>query len=64
MPGKVVRVLVAAGDTVEAGQGIAGRRSHEDAERNSRAQGGKVERVFVSEGQAVNAGEPLRGCNV
>ncbi len=33
MPGKVVRVLVAVGDEVEAGQGVDRRRSDEDAER-------------------------------
>ena len=38
MPGKVVRLLVQAGDKVEAGQGLARRGSDENAKRNSLAQ--------------------------
>jgi biotin carboxyl carrier protein len=59
MPGKVVRVLVAVGDTVEAGQGLlvveAMKMQNEIRSPKSR----KVERLLVKEGQNVNAGEVL-----
>lgn len=59
MPGKVVRVLVAAGDAVEAGQGLIVVEAMKMQNEIRAPKGGKIERVFVREGQAVSAGEPL-----
>ncbi len=41
MPGKVVRVMLSEGDEVEAGQGVRGRGSDEDAERDQVAEEGR-----------------------
>jgi biotin carboxyl carrier protein len=59
MPGKVVRVLAAAGETVEAGQGLIVVEAMKMQNEIRAPKSGIVERVFVSEGQAVAAGEPL-----
>jgi biotin carboxyl carrier protein len=59
MPGKVARVLVAAGDAVEARQGlvVVEAMKMENGLRSSRA--GRVKAVRVSEGQSVEAGALL-----
>lgn len=59
MPGKVVRLLVKAGDTVEAGQGLLVVEAMKMQNEIRSPKRGKVERVLVVEGQAVNAGEVL-----
>jgi len=59
MPGKVVRVLVAVGDAVEAGQGLLVVEAMKMQNEIRSPKSGKVERLLVKEGQAVNAGEVL-----
>lgn len=59
MPGKVVRLLVKAGDTVEAGQGLLVVEAMKMQNEIRSPKSGKVERVLAAEGQAVNAGEVL-----
>ena len=59
MPGKVVRILVAAGETVEMGQGLMVVEAMKMQNEIRAPKGGKVERVFAGEGQTVSAGEPL-----
>lgn len=59
MPGKVVRLLVKAGDTVEAGQGLLVVEAMKMQNEIRSPKRGEVERVLVVEGQAVNAGEVL-----
>jgi len=59
MPGKVIRVLVRAGDSVEAGQGLVVVEAMKMQNEIRSPKTGKVERLQVREGQAVNAGELL-----
>ncbi|HUK30407.1 MAG TPA: biotin/lipoyl-containing protein [Candidatus Acidoferrum sp.] len=59
MPGKVVRVLVAAGQKVESGQGLMVVEAMKMQNEIRSPKSGIVERIVVAEGQAVNAGEPL-----
>lgn len=59
MPGKVVRLLVKAGDAVEAGQGLFVVEAMKMQNEIRSPKSGTVERVVVAEGQAVNAGEVL-----
>ena len=59
MPGKIVRVLVAAGDKVEAGQGLLVVEAMKMQNEIRAPKSGTVERVLVSEGQAVTAGHVL-----
>ena len=59
MPGKIVRVLVAAGDQVEAGQGLLVVEAMKMQNEIKAPKTGTVERVLVAEGQAVNAGHVL-----
>jgi len=59
MPGKVVRVLVQAGDTVEAGQGILVVEAMKMQNEIRSPKRGTIERLNVKEGQPVNAGEVL-----
>ena len=59
MPGKVVRLLVAAGDTVEAGQGLLVVEAMKMQNEIRSPKSGKVERLLAKEGQNVNAGEAL-----
>jgi biotin carboxyl carrier protein len=59
MPGKVVRVLVKAGDAVEAGQGLLVVEAMKMQNEIRSPKSGTVERVLAIEGQAVNAGEVL-----
>jgi biotin carboxyl carrier protein len=57
MPGKIVRVLVKAGDPVETGQGLLVVEAMKMQNEIRSPKSGKVERLSVVEGQAVNAGE-------
>jgi biotin carboxyl carrier protein len=59
MPGKVVRVLVAQGDTVEAGQGLVVVEAMKMQNEIRAPKSGVIERVSAQEGQAVGAGETL-----
>ena len=59
MPGKVVRVLVKAGDKVEVGQGMLVVEAMKMQNEIRSPKGGTVVRLHVKEGQPVNAGEVL-----
>jgi biotin carboxyl carrier protein len=59
MPGKVVRVLVEAGDKVEAGQGLVVVEAMKMQNEIRATKSGQAERLLVREGQTVSAGEPL-----
>ncbi len=59
MPGKVVRLLVKAGDHVEAGQGLLVVEAMKMQNEIRSPKRGTVERVLASEGQPVNVGEVL-----
>lgn len=57
MPGKIVLVLVKAGEMVEAGQGIVVVEAMKMQNEIRSPKSGAVERLLVIEGQTVNAGE-------
>jgi biotin carboxyl carrier protein len=59
MPGKVVRVLIKAGDKVEAGQGLLVVEAMKMQNEVRSPKTGTVERLLAKEGQPVNAGEIL-----
>jgi biotin carboxyl carrier protein len=59
MPGKVVRLLVAQGAQVEAGQGLLVIEAMKMQNEIRAPKSGIVERLMVAEGQAVNSGEIL-----
>jgi len=59
MPGKVVRMLVAEGDRVEAGQGLVVVEAMKMQNEIRSPKSGKVEKLLAREGQPVNAGEVL-----
>lgn len=59
MPGRVIRLLVNAGDEVEAGQGLVVVEAMKMQNEIRSPKKGKVERLQVKEGQNVNAGEIL-----
>ena len=59
MPGKVVRVLVAAGDTVEAGQGLLVVEAMKMQNEIKAPKKGKVTKITVAEAATVNAGDLL-----
>jgi biotin carboxyl carrier protein len=59
MPGKVVRVLVAVGDEVEAGQGIAVVEAMKMQNEMKAARAGRVATLSAREGATVTAGEVL-----
>ena len=59
MPGKVVRVMVQAGDKVEAGQGLVVVEAMKMQNEIRSPKSGTVERLVAKEGQPVNAGEVL-----
>lgn len=59
MPGKIVRVLVKAGDPVEAGQGLLVVEAMKMQNEIRSPKSGTIDRVLTEEGQAVNAGEVL-----
>jgi biotin carboxyl carrier protein len=59
MPGKVIRVLVAQGDSVEAGQGLLVVEAMKMQNEIRAPKSGVVETVSAREGQAVGAGEAL-----
>jgi biotin carboxyl carrier protein len=59
MPGKIVRILVNAGQTVENDQGLLVVEAMKMQNEIRASKAGKIERIFVREGQAVAAGEAL-----
>jgi len=59
MPGKVVRVLVAAGAEVEAGQGVIVVEAMKMQNEIKSPKKGKVSKIIAAEGATVNAGEAL-----
>jgi biotin carboxyl carrier protein len=59
MPGKVVRVLVSAGDAVEAGQGLLVVEAMKMQNEMKAARAGTVLSVSTKEGATVTAGEVL-----
>jgi biotin carboxyl carrier protein len=59
MPGKVVRVLVALGEQVKAGQGLLVVEAMKMQNEVRSPKTGTVEQLSAKEGQAVNAGEIL-----
>jgi biotin carboxyl carrier protein len=59
MPGKIVRVLVRAGDAVDVKQGLFVVEAMKMQNEIRSPKSGKVERLLVTEGQTVNAGEAL-----
>ena len=59
MPGRVVRVLVAVGETIKAGQGLAVVEAMKMQNEVRAPRAGRIERLFVKEGQPVNAGETI-----
>lgn len=59
MPGKIIRLLVKAGDAVEAGQGLVVIEAMKMQNEVRSPKHGTVERLLVAEGQTINAGEVL-----
>ncbi len=59
MPGRVVRILAAAGASVEAGQGLVVVEAMKMENELRAPRAGRVEQVAVREGQAVEAGALL-----
>jgi biotin carboxyl carrier protein len=59
MPGKVIRVLVSAGDTVEANQGLVVVEAMKMQNEIRAPKSGKIEHIFIRGGQAIAAGEAL-----
>jgi biotin carboxyl carrier protein len=59
MPGRVVELLVAEGDRVEAGQGVLVLEAMKMENEIQAERAGVVERFFVANGQAVEGGDPL-----
>jgi biotin carboxyl carrier protein len=59
MPGKLVTLLVAEGESVQEGQGVAVVEAMKMQNELKTPKSGIVEKVCVVEGQAVNAGEVL-----
>jgi biotin carboxyl carrier protein len=59
MPGKIVRVLVKAGDKVVLKQGLLVVEAMKMQNEIRSPKSGTVERLLVNEGQTVNAGEIL-----
>jgi biotin carboxyl carrier protein len=59
MPGKIVRVLLSAGDEVAARQGVLVVEAMKMQNEVQAPKAGKVAEIKVAEGQTVNAGEVL-----
>jgi biotin carboxyl carrier protein len=59
MPGKVIRVLVSAGDSVEAGQGLVVVEAMKMQNEMRAPRSGRVVAVSAIEGSTVVAGQPL-----
>jgi pyruvate carboxylase subunit B len=59
MPGKVVKVLVAVGDAVKAGQGVVVIEAMKMENELRASRDGTVAAVSVKDGQTVEAGQVL-----
>jgi biotin carboxyl carrier protein len=59
MPGKVIRLLVKAGDAVDAGQGVVVVEAMKMQNEIRSPKKGRVESILANEGQTVNAGDIL-----
>ena len=59
MSGKIVRVLVKAGDAIETGQGIVVVEAMKMQNEVRSPKTGRIERILVLEGQTVNSGDIL-----
>ena len=59
MPGKVVRIIAAVGDEIEAGQGLVVVEAMKMQNEIKSPKTGKVTKIAVSEASAVNAGDLL-----
>ena len=59
MPGKIIRVLVQAGEKVQAGQGLLVVEAMKMQNEIRSPKSGTVERLLAKEGQPVNSGEVL-----
>jgi biotin carboxyl carrier protein len=59
MPGKVVRLLVSAGDAVDAGQGLVVVEAMKMQNEMKASRAGRVVEVRVRDGETVGAGDTL-----
>ena len=59
MPGKIVRISVAAGDEVKAGQGVIVMEAMKMQNEMKSPKDGKVQKILTSEGATVNPGDVL-----
>src|SRR5271165_2057996 len=59
MPGKIVRVMVAVGDEVKAGQGVIVMEAMKMQNEMKSPKDGKVQKILTSEGSTVNPGDTL-----
>jgi biotin carboxyl carrier protein len=59
MPGKVVRVLLSVGSTVEMGAGVIVVEAMKMQNEIKSPKNGTVQKILVVEGDAVNAGDVL-----
>jgi biotin carboxyl carrier protein len=59
MPGKVIRILVSAGEAVAADQGLVVVEAMKMQNEIRAPKAGTIERILIREGQAVAAGEAL-----
>ena len=59
MPGKVVQLLVKAGDLVQEGQGVAVIEAMKMQNELKSPKTGKIDKVNVTQNQTINAGEVL-----
>ncbi len=59
MPGKIVRLLVAAGETVDAGQGLIVVEAMKMQNEIKSPKAGRVVKIAVREGAAVNSGQTM-----
>jgi biotin carboxyl carrier protein len=59
MPGRVVEILAAEGERVEAGQGVLVLEAMKMKNEIQAESAGVVTRILVDEGQTVEGGDPL-----
>ena len=59
MPGKIVRIMVAVGDEVKAGQGVIVMEAMKMQNEMKSPKDGKVQKILTSEGSTVNPGDTL-----
>ena len=59
MPGKIVRVMVAVGDEVKAGQGVIVMEAMKMQNEMKSPKDGKVQKILTAEGATVNPGDAL-----